>query len=148
MISCWFQISSGVSFPGSSVFWLNSNCHFFLSLSIHMMFLFLITFDIAHSHEHVLMHVINKICDIFFLFKIFEKMNNQNAPRDHYKLAYIIFYWLGCASLLPWNFFTTGMYKIFLFNLYFLIMSYSPKRIVTILICILRPYLAIFLPPS
>ena len=30
------------------------------------------------------------------------------APKDPYKLAYIIFYWLGIGSLLPWNFFITG----------------------------------------
>jgi len=29
------------------------------------------------------------------------------APKDPYKLAYIIFYWLGIGSLLPWNFFIT-----------------------------------------
>jgi len=34
-------------------------------------------------------------------------MEDLNAPKDHYKLAYIIFYWLGTGSLLPWNFFIT-----------------------------------------
>ena len=36
------------------------------------------------------------------------KMAEVNAPKDPYKLAYIIFYWLGIGSLLPWNFFITG----------------------------------------
>jgi len=34
-------------------------------------------------------------------------MEDLNAPKDHYKLAYVIFYWLGTGSLLPWNFFIT-----------------------------------------
>lgn len=38
-----------------------------------------------------------------------------DPPRDPYNLVYIIFYWLGMGSLLPWNFFisVTGywMYK-------------------------------------
>ena len=35
-------------------------------------------------------------------------MEDVNAPKDPYKLAYIIFYWLGTGSLLPWNFFIAG----------------------------------------
>lgn len=34
-----------------------------------------------------------------------DKMTDVNAPKDPYKLAFIIFYWLGTGSLLPWNFF-------------------------------------------
>ena len=37
-------------------------------------------------------------------------MDELDAPKDHYRLAYIIFYLLGCGSLLPWNFFITGTY--------------------------------------
>jgi len=32
-------------------------------------------------------------------------MDNSNAPKDPYNIAYIIFYVLGTGSLLPWNFF-------------------------------------------
>ena len=35
-------------------------------------------------------------------------------PNDPYKLAYIIFYWLGIGSLLPWNFFIAGILLLFL----------------------------------
>ena len=42
-----------------------------------------------------------------------DNMEDVNAPKDHYKLAYIIFYWLGTGSLLPWNFFITGKYVKF-----------------------------------
>ena len=49
-----------------------------------------------------------------------DNMEDVNAPKDHYKLAYIIFYWLGTGSLLPWNFFITGKYvkllKLFCFK--------------------------------
>lgn len=31
----------------------------------------------------------------------------DNAPTDPCRLAYVIFYWLGTGSLLPWNFFIT-----------------------------------------
>lgn len=34
--------------------------------------------------------------------------NGNNAPKDKYMLSYIIFYWLGMGSLLPWNFFISG----------------------------------------
>ena len=37
--------------------------------------------------------------------------NCNNAPKDNYMLIYIIFYWLGMGSLLPWNFFISGEYK-------------------------------------
>ena len=29
----------------------------------------------------------------------------SSAPADRYNLIYVIFYWLGMGSLLPWNFF-------------------------------------------
>jgi len=29
------------------------------------------------------------------------------APKDNYKLVYVIFYWLGIGTLLPWNMFIT-----------------------------------------
>ena len=29
------------------------------------------------------------------------------APNDKFKLVYIIFYWLGIGTLLPWNMFIT-----------------------------------------
>ena len=29
------------------------------------------------------------------------------APDDKFKLVYIIFYWLGIGTLLPWNMFIT-----------------------------------------
>ena len=40
---------------------------------------------------------------------ISEKANGvREAPKDPWNVAYIIFYWLGMGSLLPWNFFISG----------------------------------------
>ena len=44
----------------------------------------------------------------FLTNSYWDTMEDLNAPKDHYKLAYVIFYWLGTGSLLPWNFFITG----------------------------------------
>jgi len=41
----------------------------------------------------------------FLTLSYLDKMADANAPKDPYKMAYIIFYWLGIGSLLPWNFF-------------------------------------------
>ena len=30
---------------------------------------------------------------------------DPGTPPDPYRLVYIIFYWLGVGTLLPWNFF-------------------------------------------
>merc|ERR1712209_92288 len=43
----------------------------------------------------------------FLTLSYLDKMADANAPKDPYKMAYIIFYWLGIGSLLPWNFFIT-----------------------------------------
>ena len=29
------------------------------------------------------------------------------GPKDNFKLVYVIFYWLGIGTLLPWNMFIT-----------------------------------------
>ena len=44
----------------------------------------------------------------FLTLSYLDKMADANAPNDPHKLAYIIFYWLGIGSLLPWNFFISG----------------------------------------
>ena len=44
----------------------------------------------------------------FLTLSYLDKMADANAPKDPYKMAYIIFYWLGIGSLLPWNFFIAG----------------------------------------
>ena len=31
----------------------------------------------------------------------------DDGPEDKFKLVYIIFYWLGIGTLLPWNMFIT-----------------------------------------
>ena len=36
----------------------------------------------------------------------------REAPRDPWNIAYIIFYWLGMGSLLPWNFFISGKIEL------------------------------------
>ena len=33
------------------------------------------------------------------------KTATPSGPEDKYKLVYIIFYWLGIGTLLPWNMF-------------------------------------------
>ncbi len=33
-------------------------------------------------------------------------------PQDRWNLIYVIFYWLGMGSLLPWNFFIAGLYVV------------------------------------
>jgi len=37
-----------------------------------------------------------------------EKTGDVKAPDDPYKLVYIIVYWLGIGTLMPWNFFLAG----------------------------------------
>ena len=36
----------------------------------------------------------------------------DNGPEDKFKLVYIIFYWLGIGTLLPWNMFITVRQKL------------------------------------
>ncbi len=43
-----------------------------------------------------------------FLTNAHLDMEKPNAPKDPYKMVYVIFYWLGIGSLLPWNFFIAG----------------------------------------
>lgn len=37
-----------------------------------------------------------------------QKKEATPPPNDPYHVVYIIFYWLGMGSLLPWNFFISG----------------------------------------
>ena len=34
-----------------------------------------------------------------------KEVSIEDGPVDHSKQVYIIFYWLGIGTLLPWNFF-------------------------------------------
>ena len=37
-----------------------------------------------------------------------EQLKGEDAgPKDNLKVVYIIFYWLGIGTLLPWNMFIT-----------------------------------------
>jgi hypothetical protein len=42
-------------------------------------------------------------------------VGSSSTPKDPFKLVYIIFYWLGIGTLLPWNFFLAGK-KLQFFN--------------------------------
>ena len=36
-----------------------------------------------------------------------ESKSVDSGPKDRKKFVYIVFYWLGIGTLLPWNFFIT-----------------------------------------
>ena len=40
---------------------------------------------------------------------------DPGIPPDPYRLVYIIFYWLGVGTLLPWNFFISVPGKVLWF---------------------------------
>ena len=44
------------------------------------------------------------------------KMEKEAAPKDPFRINYVIFYWLGIGTLLPWNMFITvsrkNMFKL------------------------------------
>jgi hypothetical protein len=39
----------------------------------------------------------------------------NEPPKDPKNVVYILFYWLGIGTLLPWNFFLAGM-NVFISN--------------------------------
>ena len=41
------------------------------------------------------------------MYRMAEKAGLETGPKDPCKLVYIIFYWLGIGTLLPWNMFIT-----------------------------------------
>ena len=46
----------------------------------------------------------------------------EDGPEDKFRLVYIIFYWLGIGTLLPWNMFITV--RTNWANVYFLINNF------------------------
>ena len=65
----------------------------------------------------------------FLTNSYWDTMEDLNAPKDHYKLAYVIFYWLGTGSLLPWNFFITGKDTVELPVMEFQVKGYKIRKI-------------------
>jgi len=41
-----------------------------------------------------------------------KSQTEQQIPKDPYHLVYIIVYWLGIGTLMPWNFFLAGIHII------------------------------------